>query len=310
MSRPDTRVPPAVPLRLLIAVVAAGLVVAACGGGESDSGSDSARATRPPTTGIHESTVPEHNEAATAPAGAEPESPPSTADTITTTATTASSVSDETNAGSRAKTARPDTFIPAPGSYRYSVEGWTETRKATDNTREEHHGEQTDQATVEPGAPTKVTVLTSADDNKTQELRYHASADVADLVQLTTWEPGRSSPAFVITPSPPIPVAHLPYRVGETWEFTWRDDKVGVQGAGTGTTLRTEQLDTPNGPVEVAVIEVRQSLSGAFTSDLVTTSWVARSTGIQWQQRIISDSQDATGRTRTETARTLDAMPT
>lgn len=203
-----------------------------------------------------------------------------------------------------------DTFIAPAGDYRYVAEGWTERHSATGTERTPHHAEQVDHVAVETDAPATVTVLTTTDGDNVQELRYRAEAGVVYLTHLTTWPPDQPAPAGItVTPSPPLPVARLPYRTGESWAFAWHDESVGVSGTGMASVLRNETLETAEGPVNTTVLELRQRLAGSVSAELTTTAWVDPRNGFQWRQLIVSETNRPTGVTRSETTRTLVAIP-
>jgi hypothetical protein len=205
--------------------------------------------------------------------------------------------------------AAADTFVAPAGDYEYLAEGWTETHNAAGTDRTDHRDQQIDHISVSDGPRPTMTVRTTRDGANLHEVRYRVDTGVTHLTQLTTWPDQPASPGVTITPSPPIPAAGLPYTVGETWEFAWRDDSVGVQGTGTTTVLPNERVETAAGTIDTVVIEIHQHLTGAITTDLVTTAWIDRSTGIQWRQRIVTDTHRPTGTTHAETNRTLMAAP-
>ncbi len=201
-----------------------------------------------------------------------------------------------------------DTFTPSAGAYRYTAHAWSESAGPLSGDRNERHSDETDDITNDTGGT--VTVLTTVDGDRRQEVTYATDARGAAVTRLTTWSDQPASSKFTVHPSPPIPVARLPYTTGEKWEFAWRDDNAGLQGVGTGQVVRNERLETVRGAVDTVVLEVHQRLHGTITAELVTTTWIERATGIQWRQVIITDSKQADGTTtHSETTRTLVAPP-
>jgi hypothetical protein len=208
--------------------------------------------------------------------------------------------------------AKADSFIPPAGRYVYDVKGYSQSAGSTSSgERRDLAGTATDDVTVTPkDAGTEVHTLTSFDDGRGQETFVDVDKAAGALRRLVIHSKtaGLDSEQN-INPDPPIPIAKLPYRIGESWDSSWRDDVLGLQGVGTGETNREEVIDTAAGHFECVVIHVVQRIRGTFQGTLETTAWIARSSGVTARITQITDLQTASGSNHTETTRTLNKGP-
>lgn len=310
-----------------ITLALAALTAACGGGGEADdvtSGTSSTTITAS-TTGDG-STAPPAGGGSTAPPagggegtattakGGTATTPRPTASPTTTAMTTAkdSTVTTSRPAPTTPGTSAPSVFVPPAGRYTYDTKGYSQSSGGVSSgERREITGTSTDDVTLSPqGGSTEVRTVTTFEGGRGQDTYVVVDGSKAVLRRLVL----RSMTAGVnteqnVNPSPPIPVAKLPYRVGDKWEASWRDDALGLQGVGAGETVREELIDTPAGRFDSVVIHMVQRVRGTFNGELETTIWIARSSGIPAKVVTVTDLQNTSGSNHTETTRTLTKAP-
>jgi hypothetical protein len=185
-------------------------------------------------------------------------------------------------------------LVPPGGTYVYDVTGYTERGSGTTRRRESVPPEQTDRVTTADDA-TRVRTISGGDETETV-LEVHEQT--AYLVRLSsTQEEAGQRITQTVRPRPPVPLARAPYRIGDRWDYVWKDESFGLTGAGTGAVLR-EQSGT-------IVLEHVQKIRGSMTSDIVTTLWIDPSSGTQIERRIVTDSEGPTGPSHSETTAVL-----
>jgi len=199
-------------------------------------------------------------------------------------------------------------FVPPAGRYTYETKGYSQSSGgASSGERKDITGTATDDVSVTPqGSSTEVRTVTTFEGGRGQETFVVVDAAKAVLRRLVLRSvTAGAATEQTVTPSPPIQVAKFPYRVGDKWEASWRDDSLGVQGVGAGETLREETIDTPAGRFTSVVIRVVQRVRGTLNGEIETTIWVVRSSGVQAKVFTVTDLQNTSGSSRSETTRTL-----
>ena len=288
---------------LAVAATVAVVALAGCAGSEQDDRAaadgvvSTPRASSAPTATAPPASSAADPEASTSPPSSDPVPNPAPQGD-------GSSAPDETSL------VAPASLVPGPGRYVYATSGFSESGAGPTAQRRDAPAETIDTITVTAGnGGTNVRVVTSSPDGE-QESRFLMTDSEAHLRQLVS----RSRTAgvsndLVVTPDPPVLVARLPYRDGDTWENTWRDDELGLQGTGTGTVLGREAVDAPWGRVDAVVIRIVQRIRGSITGELTVTAWVDPATAVQVKQHSVSDIQGPTGASYSEVTRILRGGP-
>lgn len=301
--------------RALAAAVAGALVVAACGSGAEDVGSEGpAGSSAVSTTIAAESTGGDTANPARGSGAGETTGPAPPAVTGAETAhpereTSGAEGGGAEGAGTSEERAGTSVYLAPAGEYVYDVSGHVETSGLT-NSREPAPSRSTDEITISRTAnATRMTVATRDDGgDSTQEVVVEVTDTEARLVRLG-YQPDSGGVAYAVDPDPPALLARLPYRAGDSWEIAWSDPSIGISGAGTGAVTGRETITTPAGTFDVVVITVDQRLRGTIEGTLTVTSWIDPATGIQAKQHLVSEFRDATGATRSDTTRTLRSHP-
>lgn len=207
-----------------------------------------------------------------------------------------------------APSAAAGVYTPPPGRYVYNVSGTIETTGLT-TTKEQAPPTSTDDIRVsdEPAAMRMTVITRDEGQDSSQEIVVAVTASEARLVRLS-YRP-ETGLDYSVNPDPPALLARMPYRDGDTWEIAWNDPSTGISGVGTGTAERHETITTPAGSFDTVVVTVTQRLRGTVTGTLTVTYWIDPSTGVQPRQHVVTDLQDATGASRSDTTRTLRKQP-
>ena len=204
-----------------------------------------------------------------------------------------------------------EVYVPPAGRYLYDTSGFSESDNGATRRRTEAPPESVDEVAVtRHGGATEVRTQTTYSASSSQETTVIVTEGDARLTRLSY----RSTNAGVtteqsVTPQPSIPVARLPYLVGDRRESAWSDPTLGIQGVGWSAALRRETTETSFGAVATVVLQLHQRLRGSITGELDVTSWIDPSTGVVVRQVLVTDLQDATGATHSEITRVLRGRP-
>lgn len=200
-------------------------------------------------------------------------------------------------------------YAPPPGVYIYDMTGTIEESGLTGTTKKPVPTTSTDDIRVSQAEAAMRMVVVTRDegDNSTQEIVVAVTDRDARLVRLSR-RPD-TGVEISVNPDPPALLARFPYRLKDQWEIAWNDPGTGVSGVGTGTVERQETISTPAGRFDTVVVTVVQKLRGTVTGTLTVTTWIDPATGVQPKQHTVTDLQDATGASRTDTTRTLRTRP-
>ena len=208
-----------------------------------------------------------------------------------------------------APSATTGVYAPPPGRYIYDVSGTIEPTGVT-TTKEQAPLTSTDDIRVsdEPAAMRMTVITRDEGQDSSQEIVVAVTATEARLVRLSYRK--KTGLDYSVNPDPPAMLARIPYSTGDTWEIAWNDPGTGISGVGTGTVERHETITTPAGSFDTVVLTVTQRLRGTVTGTLTVTSWIDPATGVQPRQHVVTDLQDATGASRSDTTRTLRKQST
>lgn len=225
------------------------------------------------------------------------------------TGSSATSVTTPASPVTAAPTATAGVYAPPPGRYVYDVSGTTETTGLT-TTKEQAPPTSTDDIRVsdEPAAMRMTVITRDEGQDSSQEIVAAVTATEARLVRLS-YRPGTGLD-YSVNPDPSALLARMPYTDGDTWEIAWNDPSTGISGVGTGTVERRETITTPAGSFDTVLVAVTQRLRGTVTGTLTVRSWIDPATGVQPRQHVVTDLQDATSASRSDTTRTLRDQPT
>lgn len=293
------------PARILAALTV--LAVTSCGQSPEDTTAGRARAdtSTTSTTADAGTEMPDRTDESALSSDAPPVSSPA----VDAPVSSATSVTTPGSTITAAPTATAGVYAPPPGRYVYDVSGTIETTRLT-TTKEQAPPTSTDDIRVSDApAAMRMTVVTRDEgQDSSQEIVIAVTATEARLVRLS-YRP-KTGLDYSVNPDPPALLARMPYRDGDTWEIAWNDPSTGISGVGNGTVERHETITTPAGSFDTVVVTVTQRLRGTVTGTLTVTSWIDPATGVQPRQHVVTDLQDATGASRSDTTRTLRERPT
>lgn len=203
----------------------------------------------------------------------------------------------------------PSVYAAPAGHYVYDLAGTIQTEDVTGTSEQPVPPTSTDDIRIadEPAAMRMIVVTRDEGQDSSQETVVAITENEARLVRLSR-RPD-TGVGISVNPEPPALLARLPYQVGDQWEIAWNDPTTGISGVGTGTVEHRETLTSPAGSFDTVVVTVVQRLRGTISGTLTVTSWIEPATGVQPRQHIVTDLRDATGASRSDTTRTLRAIP-